>query len=62
MNFVSKIEEDWTPELFFDLIGSWGAFYSSLLLIFGTAALVYNEQKWNFLLEEVRTERDSKTN
>jgi len=46
------VQEDWSPGLIFDLIGSWGAFWSSLVLIFGTMALWYNDKKWHFLAEE----------
>jgi len=46
------VEEEWSPNLIFDLIGSWGAFWSSLLLIVGLPAAFYNEKKWNFLVAE----------
>jgi len=46
------IQEDWTAQLLFDLLGSWGAFWSVLLLIIGSTALVYNSKKWEFLVEE----------
>jgi len=46
------IQEEWTAVLFFDLIGSWGAFWSSLLLLIGTVGLLYNSKKWEFLVSE----------
>ena len=33
------------------MIGSWGAFWSSLVLIFGSVALWYNDKKWHFLAD-----------
>jgi len=48
--------EQWTPATVFDLIGSWGAFWSSLLLILGTFAALYNEKKWQFLVENKQIE------
>lgn len=45
-----KTQENWTPPIFFDLLGSWGAFWSTLLLFFGTVALFYNSTKWHYLL------------
>lgn len=47
---MMKTRENWTPQIFFDLLGSWGAFWSTLLLFFGTVALFYNSTKWHYLL------------
>jgi len=54
------VQEVWTPSLVFDLIGSWGALWSSLLLIIGIPAAFYNERKWNFLVEENQLELETK--
>jgi len=48
------ILEQWSPILFFDLIASWGAFWSSLLLIIGTFAIIYNGKKWAYLVSQGR--------
>eukprot|EP01114_Cavostelium_apophysatum_P019083 TRINITY_DN6042_c0_g1_i1.p1 TRINITY_DN6042_c0_g1~~TRINITY_DN6042_c0_g1_i1.p1 ORF type:complete len:511 (-),score=106.32 TRINITY_DN6042_c0_g1_i1:83-1615(-) len=51
--------ELWGPATIFDLIGSWGAFWSSLLLIFGTLGALYNEKKWEFLVSTKQLEVDA---